>query len=57
MRYDKERLKAVERWALYVRDHSDLDWSRHQKVLIDSQIINAKNVKLTKEQVKYIKIQ
>ena len=55
MKKSKERLYFVEKWAHYVREHSDEDWSRQQKVLIDSQIKNAKNVKLTKEQVKYIK--
>jgi hypothetical protein len=50
---DKQRLKQVERWANYVREHED--WSSQQKVLIDSQIENARNIKLTKEQVQYIR--
>lgn len=48
-------LYYVEKWAHYVREHDSLDWSRQQKVLIDSQIKNAKNLRLSKEQVKYIK--
>lgn len=32
-----ERLKFVEFWARYVRSHSDRDWSKQQKVVIDSQ--------------------
>ena len=45
----------VEKWARYVREHDNEDWSRQQKILIDSQIENAKNIKLTREQVDYIK--
>tara|TARA_Y100000310_G_scaffold341927_1_gene442882 strand:- start:650 stop:841 length:192 start_codon:yes stop_codon:yes gene_type:complete len=38
----KERIKFVEKWAEYVRTHSDKDWSTQQKVLIDSQIKGAR---------------
>jgi len=48
-----ERMKYVEKWANYVVRHQD--WSELQKELIDSQIDNAFNVKLSKEQVKKIK--
>ena len=48
-----ERMKYVEKWANYVNTHKD--WSKLQKELIDSQIENAFNVKLTKEQVRKIK--
>ena len=48
-----ERMKYVEKWASYVVTHQD--WSELQKELIDSQIYNAFNVKLSKEQVKKIK--
>ena len=34
----KERLEFIEFWANYVKTHSDKEWSRQQKVLIDSQI-------------------
>ncbi len=32
----KERLKFVELWAKYVREHDDKDWSRQQNVIINS---------------------
>ncbi|MBS3175271.1 hypothetical protein J4440_05295 [Candidatus Woesearchaeota archaeon] len=51
----KQRMKAVERWANFVKDKDDLVWSELQSELIDSQIENAKDIKLTKEQVRYIK--
>ena len=38
----KERLKFVDFWAKYVRTHSDKDWSKQQKMLIDSQIQGAR---------------
>lgn len=50
---DKQRMEAVEKWARYVVENDD--WSKQQKILIDSQIENARNFRLTKEQVKYIK--
>ena len=46
-------MEAVEKWAKYVIENND--WSKHQKVLIDSQIKNARNIALTKEQVEYIR--
>ncbi len=36
----KERMRFVEYWAGYVRTHSDRDWSRQQKVVVDSQLKN-----------------
>jgi len=33
-----ERLEFVRLWAKYVREHSDKDWSKQQKELIDSQL-------------------
>lgn len=50
-----ERMEAVEKWAKFVRDNDDMEWSRQQKILIDSQIINSRMIGLTKEQVDYIK--
>ena len=50
---EKQRMEAVEKWANYVVEHDD--WSEQQKVLIDSQIENARIVGLTKEQVEYIR--
>lgn len=42
----------VDKWADYIINNND--WSQMQKVLIDSQIQNARKVKLTKEQVERI---
>ncbi len=33
----KDRRKFVLYWAEYVKTHSDKDWSKQQKELIDSQ--------------------
>lgn len=41
----EDRMNFVEYWAEYVRTHPDKDWSRQQKVLIDSQIKNARELK------------
>ncbi|MFA4886822.1 MAG: hypothetical protein WC595_01285 [Candidatus Nanoarchaeia archaeon] len=51
----RERMKYVEKWAEFVKNNPDEVWSKMQKELIDSQIENAERVKLTKEQVRYIK--
>ena len=48
-----ERMKYVEKWAHYVITHDD--WSTQQKELIDSQLENASQIRLTKEQVRKIK--
>lgn len=34
----EERMKFVELWAEYVRNNPDEDWSRQQKVVVDSQL-------------------
>jgi hypothetical protein len=34
----KQRMEFVEKWADYVRTHPDRDWSRQQKVVVDSQL-------------------
>jgi len=52
-KHDEQRMENVERWAEYVINNDD--WSEQQKILIDSQIENARNVGLTKEQVEYIR--
>lgn len=39
------RMNFVKYWAEYVKTHADEDWSRQQKVLIDSQMQNAKERK------------
>ena len=51
----KTRMDFVEKWAKFVAEHDDQEWSSLQAELIDSQIENARQVKLTKEQVDYIK--
>ena len=38
----RERLKFIRQWAEYVRTHADREWSRQQKVLIDSQMKSAR---------------
>lgn len=35
---DIERIKFVDLWADYVRTHPDKDWSRQQKIVVDSQL-------------------
>ena len=45
----------VEKWAKFVAEHPDEEWSTIQAELIDSQLDNAKQMKLTKKQVDYIK--
>ena len=38
----EERINFVKFWARYVREHDDKVWSRQQNVLINSQIIGAR---------------
>ncbi len=43
MKFDKkknniERIKFVDLWAEYVKNHADRDWSRQQKIVVDSQL-------------------
>ena len=45
----------VEKWAKFVSEHSDEEWSGMQAEFINSQFENAKQIKLSKEQVAYIK--
>jgi len=45
----EERLKWVGFSADYVRTHSDREWSRQQKNLIDSQIQSARQFRISKE--------
>ena len=52
---DNSRMQSVERWAQYVKSVDDKTWSKLQSVLIDSQIINARKIRLSKEQVNFIK--
>lgn len=34
----KERMEFVKFWAEYVRSHPDKDWSKQQKIVVDSQL-------------------
>lgn len=45
----------IEKWADFIRNNSDERWSELQAELIDSQLENAEQIKLTKEQIDYIK--
>ena len=49
------RSRAAERWAAFVRERPDREWSKLQKGLIDSQLENARRVKLSKGQVRKIR--
>jgi hypothetical protein len=33
----EERMKFIDFWADYIKKHSDKEWSKKQKLLIDSQ--------------------
>lgn len=37
----KERLEYIDYWVNYIKTHSDKKWSKHQNVLIDSQMQKA----------------
>jgi len=50
----EERMNFVEYWAEYVRTHPDEDWSKQQKMLIDSQLQNARKSSLSAK--KYLKM-
>jgi len=43
----KERMRFVDRWAEYVKTHSDKDWSHQQNIIINSAL---KSASMTKEQ-------
>ena len=49
------RMDFVEKWARFVAEHPNREWSRLQAELINSQLENAEQVKLTKNQVEHIK--
>ena len=44
---EKERIRFVDKWAEYVRTHSDKDWSKQQNVIINSAL---KSANMTREQ-------
>ena len=43
----KERMRFVDKWAEYVKTHSDKDWSKQQNIVINSSL---KSASMTKEQ-------
>jgi len=51
---DKDRMWFVKFWAQYVRTHPDKEWSRQQNIIINSQIKNARSIRLSPKQ--YLKI-
>lgn len=53
--FPKTRMDFVEKWAKFVAEQPDEEWSRLQAELINSQLENARQIKLTKKQVDYIK--
>ena len=34
----EERLKFIDFWANYIKTHKDEEWSRQQKIVVDSQL-------------------
>ena len=42
-----ERMRFVDKWAEYVRTHSDRDWSKQQNIVINSSL---KSASMTREQ-------
>lgn len=50
----EERMKWVDFWASFVKTHSDAEWSKRQKMLIDSQIQGARNFGMSP--AKYLQI-
>jgi hypothetical protein len=43
-RNKEDRMEFISLWANYVRTHPDKDWSRQQKILIDSQMKRKHNI-------------
>ena len=51
----EERMNFVEYWADFVKNNPDKIWSKQQKILIDSQIENARNFKISRKDYLEIK--
>ena len=45
----KARMNFVEYWAEFVKNNPDKVWSKQQNLLIDSQIKNAQNFKISRK--------
>ena len=43
----EERMRFIDKWAEYVKTHSDKEWSKQQNKIINS---NLKSASMTKEQ-------
>ncbi len=46
----EDRMNFVEYWAEFVRTHSDKEWGKQQRILIDSMMQNAKQFPLSAEE-------
>ena len=51
----QERMNFVEYWADFVKNNPDKVWSKQQKFLIDNQIKNARNFKISRKDYLEIK--
>ncbi len=40
----EERRTFIKQWAEYVRTHDDEEWSRQQKIVVDSQLKSAREL-------------
>lgn len=45
----EQRRAFIKRWAEYIRNHSDEEWSRQQNTLINSQLESANELARTGE--------
>ena len=45
----EDRINFIKYWADFVRNNPDEVWSRQQNVLINSQIQNARHVKMSRK--------
>ena len=50
----KTRMQFVEKWANFVKESPDKEWSKLQKELIDSQLENS--IKLTKRDISNLSV-
>lgn len=44
----QERLKFIDMWVDYIKSHKPEEWSEQQRMLIDSQMQNSRDVALRK---------
>ena len=43
----EERMRFIDKWAEYVKTHSDREWSKQQNIIINSSL---KSSSITREQ-------